>query len=194
MYAESVVKRTCRSEGMLLLFWSKVLCWIECVVCSLWFRFAQIFWFRKFPIRFRWDFEGWKYVAFTIAVVISRGLADLFCFLFKAIPSLKKLEVINFEDCLVRKEGAKALASALKDGHRKLKAGVLSFFHLLCKHTVQPVYATNEWHINSYRWWRFSSYSSIICIWSNFYNEPLHHVGQQGPLLRLYYINIHVHK
>jgi len=39
----------------------------------------------------------------------------------KAIPSLQDLEVINFEDCLMRTGGAKALANVLKNSHKKLK-------------------------------------------------------------------------
>ena len=37
------------------------------------------------------------------------------------LPKLQDLEVINFGDCLVRTGGAKALADALKEGHKKLK-------------------------------------------------------------------------
>ena len=37
------------------------------------------------------------------------------------MPKLQNLEVINFGDCLVKTDGAKILATALKDGHKKLK-------------------------------------------------------------------------
>ena len=37
------------------------------------------------------------------------------------IPSLQELEVINFGECLVRSEGAVAIAQAIKDGHQMLR-------------------------------------------------------------------------
>ena len=38
----------------------------------------------------------------------------------QSLPKLQNLEVVNFGDCLVRTEGAKALAMSLKDGHQNL--------------------------------------------------------------------------
>ena len=43
------------------------------------------------------------------------------------LPSLKNLEVINFGDCLVKTEGAKALAGCLRSGLNNLKELNLSF-------------------------------------------------------------------
>ena len=37
------------------------------------------------------------------------------------LPDLQKLQVINFGECLVRSEGAIALATALMDGHPLLE-------------------------------------------------------------------------
>lgn len=37
------------------------------------------------------------------------------------LPSLQKLRVINFGDCLVRPEGAQAIATAIKDSHKQLE-------------------------------------------------------------------------
>ena len=37
------------------------------------------------------------------------------------LPSLQKLKVINFGDCLVRSEGAREIAAAVKDGHQQLE-------------------------------------------------------------------------
>lgn len=43
------------------------------------------------------------------------------------LPSLKNLEVINFGDCLVKTEGAKALAKSLRTSVNNLKELNLSF-------------------------------------------------------------------
>ena len=43
------------------------------------------------------------------------------------LPSLKNLEVINFGDCLVKTEGAKALAKCLQGAVNNLKNLNLSF-------------------------------------------------------------------
>lgn len=43
------------------------------------------------------------------------------------LPSLKNLEVINFGDCLVKTEGAKALAKSLRSSVNNLKELNLSF-------------------------------------------------------------------
>lgn len=37
------------------------------------------------------------------------------------LPHLQKLRVINFGDCLVRSEGARAIAEAIKEGHQLLE-------------------------------------------------------------------------
>lgn len=37
------------------------------------------------------------------------------------LPHLEKLKVINFGDCLVRPEGAKAIADAIRDRHQHLE-------------------------------------------------------------------------
>ncbi|KAK7476958.1 hypothetical protein BaRGS_00031817 [Batillaria attramentaria] len=44
----------------------------------------------------------------------------------KVLPQLQALEVINFGDCLLKTEGALALAKALKLGQKKLKELILS--------------------------------------------------------------------
>lgn len=43
------------------------------------------------------------------------------------LPNLKNLEVINFGDCLVKTEGAKALAGCLRSAVNNLKELNLSF-------------------------------------------------------------------
>ena len=43
------------------------------------------------------------------------------------LPNLKNLEVINFGDCLVKTEGAKALAGSLRSALNNLKELNLSF-------------------------------------------------------------------
>jgi len=48
-------------------------------------------------------------------------------FFFQVLPKLQNLEVINFGDCLVKTDGAKILATALKDGHKKLKVSTPPF-------------------------------------------------------------------
>ena len=42
----------------------------------------------------------------------------------EVLPDLQDLKVINFGDCLVRSDGARAIAEAIKDGHRQLEVGV----------------------------------------------------------------------
>lgn len=37
------------------------------------------------------------------------------------LPNLQKLRVINFGDCLVKPEGAQAIAGAIKDSHQQLE-------------------------------------------------------------------------
>lgn len=39
----------------------------------------------------------------------------------EVLPSLQQLRVINFGDCLVRSDGARAIADAIKDGHKLLE-------------------------------------------------------------------------
>lgn len=39
----------------------------------------------------------------------------------EVLPCLQKLRVINFGDCLVRPEGGRAIAEAIKDGHQLLE-------------------------------------------------------------------------
>ena len=51
----------------------------------------------------------------TFTEVGSRSMAEV-------LPHLPKLRVINFGDCLVRPEGACAIADAIKDGHQQLEA------------------------------------------------------------------------
>ena len=41
--------------------------------------------------------------------------------LFQALPKLKNLEVINFGDCLIRTEGAQAIAGVFKHGLNNLQ-------------------------------------------------------------------------
>lgn len=55
---------------------------------------------------------------------------------FQVLSQLQNLEVINFGDCLVRTEGAKAIAEVLTRGHKNLVVGTLleSLMHnLLCR-------------------------------------------------------------
>lgn len=44
----------------------------------------------------------------------------------EAVGQLKRLKVVQFGDCLVRTEGAKALAAALDAGHESLEELALS--------------------------------------------------------------------
>ena len=37
------------------------------------------------------------------------------------LPSLQELRVVNFGDCLLKSEGARAVAEAIADGHQKLE-------------------------------------------------------------------------
>lgn len=39
----------------------------------------------------------------------------------EVLPNLQKLKVINFGDCLVKSEGARAIAGAIKEGHQQLE-------------------------------------------------------------------------
>ena len=48
-------------------------------------------------------------------------------FFWQVLPNLKNLEVINFGDCLVKTEGAKALAECLRSALNNLKELNLSF-------------------------------------------------------------------
>ena len=40
------------------------------------------------------------------------------------LPSLQKLERINFGDCLLKPDGGRAIATAITNGHMKLKVDV----------------------------------------------------------------------
>lgn len=42
----------------------------------------------------------------------------------EVLPNLQELRVINFGDCLVRSDGARAIAEAIKEGHKLLEVGV----------------------------------------------------------------------
>ena len=50
----------------------------------------------------------------TFTEVGSKSMAE-------ALPNLQKLRVINFGDCLVRQDGGRAIAEAIKDGHQLLE-------------------------------------------------------------------------
>ena len=39
----------------------------------------------------------------------------------EVLGDLQNLKIINFDDCLVQSDGAKALSSALQDGHQLLE-------------------------------------------------------------------------
>lgn len=39
----------------------------------------------------------------------------------EVLPNLQKLKVINFGDCLVKSEGARAIADAIKESHQQLE-------------------------------------------------------------------------
>ena len=43
----------------------------------------------------------------------------------QGLKNLRKLEVINFGDCLVRSEGAEAMAETLKDGIPQLTVSIM---------------------------------------------------------------------
>lgn len=49
----------------------------------------------------------------------------------EVLPDLQKLKVINFGDCLVKSEGARAIAGAIKEGHQQLEVK-------FCKATFFP--------------------------------------------------------
>ncbi|XP_035825246.1 ran GTPase-activating protein 1 [Aplysia californica] len=49
-----------------------------------------------------------------------------FCVVPQALPKLTQLEIINFGDCLVRTDGARAIANVLNQGHKQLKELILS--------------------------------------------------------------------
>lgn len=49
----------------------------------------------------------------------------------EVLPDLQDLRVINFGDCLVRSGGARAIAEALKDGHRQLEVSIQLAYHTL---------------------------------------------------------------
>ncbi len=54
----------------------------------------------------------------TFTEVGSKSMAEV-------LPSLPKLRVINFGDCLVRSDGAYAIADAIKDGHQQLEVIII---------------------------------------------------------------------
>ena len=39
----------------------------------------------------------------------------------EVLPELQKLRIVNFGDCLVRPEGARAIAEAMKSNHQLLE-------------------------------------------------------------------------
>ncbi len=43
--------------------------------------------------------------------------------LAEVLPNVQNLKVLNLGDCLVRDNGAKAIAGAIKNGHRQLQVG-----------------------------------------------------------------------
>lgn len=45
----------------------------------------------------------------------------------EVLPNLQELRVINFGDCLVRSDGARAIAEAIKEGHKLLEEVNLSY-------------------------------------------------------------------
>jgi Ran GTPase-activating protein (RanGAP) involved in mRNA processing and transport len=55
----------------------------------------------------------------TFTEVGSKAMAGV-------LPDLQKLKVINFGDCLVRPEGAHAIADAIKEGHQQLEVRAFS--------------------------------------------------------------------
>lgn len=63
--------------------------------------------------------------SFTVFLNISS------CSCLQALPLLSVLEVINFDDCLVRTAGAKALAKALANNNHQLKVCVSFNLELL---------------------------------------------------------------
>lgn len=45
--------------------------------------------------------------------------------LAEVLPSLQELRTVNLGDCLVRNDGATAIAEAIKDGHKLLQVSCL---------------------------------------------------------------------
>lgn len=66
----------------------------------------------------------------TFTEVGSRSMAAV-------LPSLEKLRVINFGDCLVRPEGAQAIADAIRDGHQRLEVSRPSTSKVVHAHLVE---------------------------------------------------------
>lgn len=64
---------------------------------------------------------------FPMYVLHIFGVTDQLIFFWQVLPNLKNLEVINFGDCLVKTEGAKALAECLRSALNNLKELNLSF-------------------------------------------------------------------
>lgn len=54
--------------------------------------------------------------------VVEEGAAAL----AEVLPNLQKLRVLNLGDCLLRDDGAKAIAGAIKDGQCHLKVCTVS--------------------------------------------------------------------
>jgi len=59
--------------------------------------------------------------------VFLRSFQPTIFFFGQVLPNLKNLEVINFGDCLVKTEGAKAFAGCLRSAVNNLKELNLSF-------------------------------------------------------------------
>ena len=63
----------------------------------------------------------------------------------QALPKLQKLKVINFGDCLVRNNGAKALATAIRDGQIDLEVFMKTNQHLfIYLYSVSMMYTNHS--------------------------------------------------
>lgn len=68
--------------------------------------------------------------------VIEEGSAAL----AEVIPNLQELRVLNLGDCLVRDDGARAIAGAIKDGQHHLK---------VCMRACVCVYLSHGFVVNT---------------------------------------------
>ncbi len=58
------------------------------------------------------------------------------------LPKLQNLRTINFGDCLVRPDGARAIAKAITDSHQNLKV-----MKILCMYELKILWITRFVHL-----------------------------------------------